>query len=350
MDDDDYGYGRSLGLLRLLDYGQVLLVPLAIGMVLAPFVLYIIARQRAKSEPFPDGQLGLKFALSYFKTLAFHLLLWGLVIVVYAVLKKGNEKGTEYRTGFGILVPAAVVYGIHLVAMTRTNQGEQPIVGRMFAGWSLVMSGLVGFVGLLLVSQTLFQKGSSGNAGRFMWSLFLVYGSAWVVQAARFRRSLFAAPEAELPYYPPPPGAYAGGEAAIVPSYAAAASPFAPPPPPGDAAYAPPGAPVPAAAPPDAGPAAPLPPAPVPPGSPFAPATASGPTPTPVPGASPFAPPAAPAAPAAPSPYEPSPFAPPGLRGAATPATPAREGVPAPMAQPLAPPGTGPGSRGGSGG
>jgi hypothetical protein len=362
--DDDYGYGRPLGLIRIfLEYGEAILVPFALAMAIVPIVLYLVARSRAKSDPFPDGQVGLKFALAYFKTISFHTMLAGGVILVFALLMKGNDKSPVYRTGFGFLVPATIVYIVHLLAIGRTNHAEHPTVHRMFAGWSLLVSGIVGFAGFMLVAQTLFQKGSSGEPGRFAWALFLVYSSAWIVQAARYFRASTGGAEAELPYYPPPPGAYAGGPP-VVPGYAAPMSPFAPPGPAGDAAYAPPPPPdavyAPAASlasPPPPPPTAP----PFPPGSPFAPNAGGDSAPvaavTEV-GPSPFAPPklGAPpappvaAAPPAPTPQPaPSPFAPPGMRGPATPQQPGVV-VPAPMAQPLAPPRGGGGGGSGSGG
>jgi hypothetical protein len=372
MDDDDYGYGRSLSFLRMLiEYGQTLVFPIAVAIIVSPLVLYLVARSRAKLDPFPDAQLGLKFAIGYFKSIAFHASLVGGVVIVFAILMKSSEKSPVYRTGFGIFVPAIGVYLVHMIGLTRTNQGEHPMVGRLLAGWSLLVSGIIGFVALMLVSQTVFQKGSSGETGRLAWALFLVYGSAWVVQAARFFRattSPLGSLSEELPYYPPPPGAHIpGAPPPVVPSYAAPQSPFAPPPPPGDAAYLPPGA---AAAiapppppPPGAPPSAPPEPLPFPPGSPFAPASSAAAVPT-VTGPSPFAPPAsgpvptvpiaAPPVPAAPPIPEASPFAPPGMRGNAPSAPYGSTGsggvpVPAPMAKPLAPP-RGDGSGGGGGG
>jgi hypothetical protein len=374
MDDDDYGYGRSLGLLRMLiEYSQSLVFPIAVAIVVSPIVLYLVARSRAKLDPFPDQQLGLKFAIGYFKSIAFHASLVGGVVIVFAILMKGSEKSPVYRTGFGIFIPAIGVYLVHLIGLTRTNQGEHPMVGRLLAGWSLLVSGIIGFVALMLVSQTVFQKGSSGETGRLAWALFLIYGSAWVVQAARFFRattSPLGALTEELPYYPPPPGAQVpGAPPPVVPSYAAPHSPFAPPPPAGDAAYLPPGAAAVIAPPPPpasvgAPPAPPPEPLPFPPGSPFAPVASNAAAVPTVTGPSPFAPPASgpvavptpmPApAPAPPPVPEHSPFAPPGLRGNAPAAPYGGTGsggvpVPAPMAKPLAPPrGDGSGS-GGSG-
>jgi len=328
MDDDDYGYGsRGMGLLRILSFTQDLLIPLAIVMVVTPIVLYMVARSRANREPFPDSQLGVKFALAYFKTNAFHMMLAGTVMLLFSLLMKSSDKSPVYRTAFGVIIPASLVYIAHVVALAKTNQHEFPTVGRLFAGWSLLISGVLGFGALMFVSQTMAQKDSAGEMGRFGWALFLVYGSAWTVQAVRFfRHSTGVQVPLDLAY-PPPPGAYPPPPGVTVPAYAVPASPFAPPPPVGAAAYAPP-APSPFApgASGSSGPTAPPGPSPFPPGSPFAP-VAGVPAPTPTPGPSPFAPPAAGSSgPVA------SPFAPP------APAVP----LPGPMAQPLAPPGSAP--------
>src|SRR5512134_1300507 len=110
-EDDEYGYGSRFTVLRILfEYGQFLLVPLAIAMVVTPVVIYVVARSRAAREPFPDPQLGLKFALSYFKTLSFHALLVGGVMLAFSVLMKGKDKSDVYRPAFGLIAPAAMVF------------------------------------------------------------------------------------------------------------------------------------------------------------------------------------------------------------------------------------------------
>src|SRR5438477_12185538 len=100
------------------------LVTPAIGIALfGPVVLYLVARWRAHREPTNDPQLGFKFALHYFASVAFHLALAGGTLLIYTMIKPGDSderlglhgdpmpshdgKGEMYRLAFGFLLPAA---------------------------------------------------------------------------------------------------------------------------------------------------------------------------------------------------------------------------------------------------
>ncbi len=78
-----------------------------------------------------------------------------------------------------MLVPAGAIYGIHAMLLRRTNDLEQPGVRRLFLGYNLVVTGLVGFVALVMGFQLLFAKGSTGGAGHMAAAAILVYCSAW---------------------------------------------------------------------------------------------------------------------------------------------------------------------------
>jgi hypothetical protein len=156
--------------------------------VTAPAFLYVIARWRAHREADVDRQLGLKFALHYFSLSAFQLALGGLAMLVFTLLSKipSELKGTPYRIAFGMIVPAALVLGAHLSLLRRTNDAEVTGVRRLFLGYNLILTGLVGFVALVMAFQALFMKGSAGELGRMAGALVLVYGSAWAVIGWRF--------------------------------------------------------------------------------------------------------------------------------------------------------------------
>ena len=211
---DEYGYDepreislwRALSFLDLDDYLPFVLF----GALLAAIVLYGLARSRANREGIADPQLGLKFALGYFRALAFHVLLLGGVALVFGIIMKsqGMDKEMVYRPALAFMIPAGMLFGVHTWALGRTNQSEQPMVGRLLAGFSLIVSGVLGSVALFVVFQLLFEKGASGNPGRFFWSLFLVYGTAWITQVVRFAKRVQIIDPLLAPvpaFYPPPP-------------------------------------------------------------------------------------------------------------------------------------------------
>jgi hypothetical protein len=252
--DEDYGYDapreislwRAISFLDLDDYLPFVLF----GALVSAMVLYWLLRSRANREGIADPQLGWKFALGYFRVLAFHILLLGGVALVFGIIMKsqGLDKEMIYRPALGFMVPAGLLFGVHTWALTRTNQAEQPMVGRLLAGFSLIVSGVLGSLALFVVFQLLFEKGASGNQGRFFWSLFLVYGTAWVVQAVRFYKRVQIDPLLAPPmpaFYPPPPAVAMQAPLAAPPvpgaPVAPTAAPVVPLPGPMAAPLAPPG-------------------------------------------------------------------------------------------------------------
>lgn len=208
MDDDDLGMG-PLVFFRLMSQGLIVVIPILVVSLLVPSLLYLVARWRAHREPVPDPQLGIKVALSYFQVTSYQLMLAGAFFLLWSMLSKGPSEYKElmYRPAFGVVVPAGIIFGIHSWALTRTNHRDFPQVGRLFAGYSLMLTGLLGTAAMIAVFVVMFQKGESGEAGRFAWAMFLVYTTAWVIQAIAFvRRSIATTlPEAPLPPPPPPP-------------------------------------------------------------------------------------------------------------------------------------------------
>ena len=78
----------------------------------------------------------------------------------------------------------------------------------MFFGFNLVITGLVGFVALIIGFQALFAKGSTGGMGHLGGSGILIYGGAWGVLAWRFATMVFGdggGPSMPMPEIVPPP-------------------------------------------------------------------------------------------------------------------------------------------------
>lgn len=201
---DDYGVS-PFQMLRLL--GPVVVIgPLLIAMLMSgPFVLYPIARWRQHRSGVVDPQLGLKSALEYFRMLALQLGLIGLLMIVFAMLSKmpSSDKGDLYRTGFGLFIPTAILFAGHHAMLRHTNQLAFSTPRRLFAGYNLVITGVLGMIAFILVFQVLFAKGSTGDFGRFAAAALVVYGGAWAGSGLKFLR--LVRDEETFPFVPPPP-------------------------------------------------------------------------------------------------------------------------------------------------
>jgi hypothetical protein len=191
-------------------FGQALTYIVVVGLLL-PFVLYVVARWRAQRDPTVDPQLGIKVALGYFQVTALQVLLAGAAMLLYAIISSDEDKGTIYRTAFGLLVPGGLVYGAHTSLLKMTNQDVFPAVRRMLAGYNLLITGLVGMASLVAAFEALFQKGSSHGFGRAAAAGVLVYGSAWAVCGWKLGRMVMgdrSEPPASMPpAVQPPPAA-----------------------------------------------------------------------------------------------------------------------------------------------
>jgi hypothetical protein len=214
MDDFDGGdrFGSPMmGMFGMLGAIIPILVTVMMISLMAPAILYVIARWRQNREPVQDPQLGIKFALSFFRQLGYQTMLLGGFMVLYGITSKtmSGHRDIIMRPAFGILVPGLIVWGVHNLALQRTNRIQFPGVERLFAGYNLITTGILGFVGLIMVFQSLFGKGESGEGGRIAWSLALVYTSAWATQGVVFlNRVLDTPPPSSMA---PPSSGSAGG-------------------------------------------------------------------------------------------------------------------------------------------
>ena len=179
----------SLVLIQLAPMTYALL-----GVLVIPFVMYVVARWRTHRDQVVDPQLGIKVALNFFAVTAFQAVLAGLTVFFYAMITSASSdaKGALYRTALGIVVPAGVVLAAHVVLLARTNQAQFPTVRRMCAGYNLLVTGLLGFASFVLACEALFKRGSSHELGRVAGAGVLVYGSAWVGVGVHFAKSVLA--------------------------------------------------------------------------------------------------------------------------------------------------------------
>lgn len=198
-------------------------------LVIGPLILYPVARWRAARETYMDPQLGMKVALHYFKLLAFQMLLLGAAVLIWTIVSKSTgDKGTFYRAAFGFLVPAGIVFAAHMVLLKKTNDESFTGVRRLFLGYNLLVTGLLGFLALMFGFQALFAKGSSGDGGRVFLAAILVYCSAWGGIGVLFAREVLGAGSSVPPQNLAPPSASATPTAAT-PGLPPLAAPSFPP-------------------------------------------------------------------------------------------------------------------------
>jgi hypothetical protein len=189
MDDFDSGFF----VLRALAGPMMAIVTMLVTVtIFVPIVLYVIARWRASRDPEVDRHLGIKVALHYFAISAFQLGLAGLTLLVWGMISSApsEAKSIVYRIAFGMIVPAALVQAAHLSLLRRTNDAQVTSVRRLFGGYNLIVTGLLGFIALVLAFQALFAKGSSGEMGRVAGAMVLTYGTSWAVLGWRFGQAV----------------------------------------------------------------------------------------------------------------------------------------------------------------
>jgi hypothetical protein len=144
FDDNDGGFGGPMFMLSML--GPSLMVMMMSSMLFFGLVLYVVARWRDNRAPVPDPQLGLKFALHFFRVHSYQILLMGTMVLFFSMLGKdlGEAREFIYRPAFGLIVPAGVVFGVMSVMLGKTNNYSHPNVARMFNGYNLIVVGMIG--------------------------------------------------------------------------------------------------------------------------------------------------------------------------------------------------------------
>ena len=185
MDDFD----SSFFIMRALAGPMTAVVTMLVTItIFVPVVLYLVARWRAARSGESDNHLGLKVALHYFAISAFQLGLAGVTLLVWALITSApsETKSVFNRLALGMIVPAGLVMAAHISMLRRTNDTTSTNVRRLFAGYNLIVTGLLGFIALIIAFQALFAKGSSGEMGRVAGAMVLVYGTAWAIVGWRF--------------------------------------------------------------------------------------------------------------------------------------------------------------------
>ena len=208
MDDFD----SSFFLLRALAGPMMGIIAMLISItIFAPIVLYLVARWKAAKDPDVDRHLGLKVALHYFAISAFQLGLAGLTLLVWALITTAPSemKSVFNRIALGMLMPAGLVFAAHFSLLKRTNDAERTAVRRLFGGYNLIVTGLLGFIALVIAFQALFAKGSSGEMGRAAGAMVLVYGTAWAIVGWRFGMQVLTGGPGSTSASPPQPGSSA---------------------------------------------------------------------------------------------------------------------------------------------
>lgn len=167
---------------------------LVVFLVMAPLILYVVARWRAGADP----QLGLKFALHYFAMSAFQVLLAGGALLIYMLISPGTaDKGSGgYRVAIAFIIPAGIVLAAHVGLLKRTNDEAFPSVRRLFWGYNMLLTGIVAFLALVLGFQALFAKGSTFGMGHMAGSMVVVYGTAWAIVGFKFGQLVLGTPPA----------------------------------------------------------------------------------------------------------------------------------------------------------
>lgn len=168
-------------------------------LVIGPLVIYPVARWKTHRAELADTQIGIKVALHFFALIAFQILLFAGAFIIYTVLSKEDGKSGMYRMGFGLLIPAAFVFAAHFGLLRRTNQDAFPIVRRLFLGYNMILTGLLGFAALLFLFQVFTRKGTAGDEGRFAIAFTLVYVGAWTASGIQFARLVFGDDSAAAP-------------------------------------------------------------------------------------------------------------------------------------------------------
>jgi hypothetical protein len=189
---NEYGISPLAMMMQLLS-PLFVIAPFVLSLwVTGPLLLYPVARWKANREGIQDPQLGLKVALQFFALISFQLVLLAAVIIIFTLFSKDTSaKGELYRAGFALAIPAGAVLAAHLVLLKRTNQDQYPTVRRLFLGYNVLVTGLVGLFALIFAFQVFFAKGSAGDAGRAGIAAVLVYVGAWAACGIQFGRLVF---------------------------------------------------------------------------------------------------------------------------------------------------------------
>jgi hypothetical protein len=172
----------GMGILQLFPFVSYLfyiLIPLA------PIAYIFIKWRAARNNEPHDRDLGTKVVFYYFQTLAYQVILIGLVLVLFGLLK-GSLKD-EMKSGVALVFSGGLVYIIHTLAIHKAFKTDQVrIVPRFYAGFNLLVVGLVGMVCFIAVVLILINDKFENT--KIPLSGLVVYGVAWIFRTLEFVR------------------------------------------------------------------------------------------------------------------------------------------------------------------
>jgi len=150
---------------------------------------YLVLRWRAYREQSPiDTQLGLKAALYYFKTLAYHVLLGAGFCLLFGLLSS-QVRGELVRLALGLALGGGLIYGALCVLIDKyTNTNQHTSVARLFNGFNLVVCGLLAMAAVIGFFALVVQRNTPGAVLKGFIALAVVYGPAAAAQAFYLHR------------------------------------------------------------------------------------------------------------------------------------------------------------------
>jgi hypothetical protein len=156
---------------------------------LAP-AIYLVLRWRAYREGGPaDPQLGLKALLSYFRTMAYHLILAGEFCLLFGLME-ADQRWDLLRLAAAFGLAGGLIFGWQAWLLARrTNAAEFPTVARFYQGFNVLICGLVAMVALVVALGAVLAEEVPWMVFKIGAALVVVYGSAWFFQVRLLLRS-----------------------------------------------------------------------------------------------------------------------------------------------------------------
>lgn len=174
-----------MSMMGLMGFSPFLFYYLYFVIPLAPMA-YIFIKWRAYRDGSPqDSQLGVKVVLFYFRTLAYHVLLVSMTLIIFGLLKGGYND--EIKIGLGLLIGGGFLYILHWVLIKKMFEKTQSyFVSRFYTGFNIIVVGLISTISIIATCIILF-KGKILDI-KLPVSALVIYGIAWFFQTSYFLR------------------------------------------------------------------------------------------------------------------------------------------------------------------
>jgi len=168
-----------------MEYLEVLLTGLAgpiFAVAVLPWVIaiYFIFRYRSAQEGQRDPHIGGKTALHIFFSIGVLMVLGGITgLTVDLLTDPGEGQGGASaltRSSAAFVVSGLIISACGFAALRRaTNDVAYPMVGRLFIGLRFALSALIAFSAMTMWFQIWFAEGDSGEVGRTMFGVMVVW-------------------------------------------------------------------------------------------------------------------------------------------------------------------------------